>query len=189
MERKSSPPSQLRRKQNLSGTCVKCWGQRISGPGGCSRSPAATCATRSNTTCFPISRATAIPEIAARVRALCDKYDLPYTTGSFLRQIMLAERTIHKLALPDRFLVATCDDAPETASERKFLYGGRSPAAHRGNATRSGLRTALRETRDRASARRTSIIARLIHKSGRRRAEQPAITTAFALTQGRWASA
>jgi hypothetical protein len=35
-------------------------------------------------------------------------------------------RTIHKLALPDRFLRATSDDAPETASERKFLTGSAS---------------------------------------------------------------
>jgi NADPH-dependent stearoyl-CoA 9-desaturase len=86
-----------------------------------------------------------------------------------LRQILLAERTIHKLALPDRFLVATSDDAPETASERKFLFGDGLPAVGRGHGTLSGLRTALREKRERASARRTSLLARLIHKSGRRR--------------------
>ncbi len=32
---------------------------------------------------------------------------------------LLTLRTIHKLALPDRFLTATADDAPETASEPK----------------------------------------------------------------------
>jgi len=51
-----------------------------------------------------------------RVRALCDKYDLPYTSGSLVHQYLLTLRTIHKLALPDGFLRATCDDAPETAS-------------------------------------------------------------------------
>jgi hypothetical protein len=60
------------------------------------------------------------PEIAARVRRLCDTYDLPYTTGSLGRQYLLAFRTIHKLALPDRFLCHTGDDAPETSSEQKF---------------------------------------------------------------------
>ena len=59
-------------------------------------------------------------EIAERVRALCDKYDLPYTTGSLLVQYMKTLRTINKLALPDRFLHDTADDAPETASERRF---------------------------------------------------------------------
>ncbi len=62
--------------------------------------------------------------IAERVRAVCAKYDLPYTTGSLARQYLLTLRTIHKLALPDRFLIATSDDAPETASERKFLARG-----------------------------------------------------------------
>ncbi|MGW0024197.1 fatty acid desaturase family protein [Rhodococcus sp. NPDC003383] len=69
---------------------------------------------------FPDLPSNRYPEIAARVRALCAKYDLPYTTGSLGRQYLLALRTIHKLALPDRFLRATSDDAPETSSERKF---------------------------------------------------------------------
>ncbi|MGA8127772.1 MAG: fatty acid desaturase, partial [Mycobacterium sp.] len=60
------------------------------------------------------------PEIAERVQALCVTYDLPYTTGPLLRQYLLTVRTICKLALPDRFLVATSDDAPETASENRF---------------------------------------------------------------------
>lgn len=59
-------------------------------------------------------------EIAERVRDLCVTYDLPYTTGPLLRQYLLTVRTICKLALPDRFLSATSDDAPETASEDRF---------------------------------------------------------------------
>ena len=69
---------------------------------------------------FPDLPSNRYAQIAVRVRALCDKYDLPYTTGPLVRQYFLTLRTIHKLALPDRFLVATSDDAPETASERKF---------------------------------------------------------------------
>ncbi|MBP1819221.1 fatty acid desaturase [Mycobacterium sp. OAE908] len=80
-------------------------------------------------------------EIAARVRALCDKYDLPYTTGSLARQYLLTLRTIHKLALPDEFLRATSDDAPETASERKFATGARP--ASRSVLPIRGLRSAL----------------------------------------------
>jgi fatty acid desaturase len=60
------------------------------------------------------------PEIAERVRALCVTYDLPYTTGPLHRQFLLTVRTICKLALPNRFLRATSDDAPETASEHRF---------------------------------------------------------------------
>ncbi|MBF6228160.1 fatty acid desaturase [Nocardia abscessus] len=69
---------------------------------------------------FPDLPSNRYPEIALRVRELCDKYDLPYTTGSLGKQYLLAFRTIHKLALPDRFLKATADNAPETSSERKF---------------------------------------------------------------------
>ncbi|MDO3645474.1 fatty acid desaturase [Nocardia mangyaensis] len=69
---------------------------------------------------FPDLPSNRYSEVAVRVRELCDKYDLPYTTGSLGKQYLLAFRTIHKLALPDRFLKRTSDDAPETSSERKF---------------------------------------------------------------------
>ncbi|MDV6271790.1 acyl-CoA desaturase, partial [Rhodococcus globerulus] len=92
-------------------------------------------------------------EISTNVRALCEKYDLPYTTGSLVRQYLLTLRTIHKLALPDRFLRATADDAPETASELKFrtVHGpvGADPTSH------VGLRTALQAlSPDRRTRRR-----------------------------------
>jgi NADPH-dependent stearoyl-CoA 9-desaturase len=100
---------------------------------------------------FPDLPSNRYAQIAVRVQALCDKYDLPYTSGSLVHQYLLTLRTIHKLALPNGFLVATCDDAPETASEQKFCTD--TPSA---NSTRdpnvwprSGLRTALR-----AAARR-----------------------------------
>jgi fatty acid desaturase len=69
---------------------------------------------------FPDLPSNRYAQIAVRVRALCDKYDLPYTTGSLVHQYFLTLRTIHKLALPDSFLTDTCHDAPETASEQKF---------------------------------------------------------------------
>ena len=53
---------------------------------------------------FPELPSNRLPEIAARVRELCDKYDLPYTSGSLAGQYFQTLRTIHKLALPDRFL-------------------------------------------------------------------------------------
>ncbi|MFG1781885.1 fatty acid desaturase family protein [Rhodococcus oryzae] len=100
---------------------------------------------------FPDLPSNRLREVSVRVQALCDKYDLPYTTGSLARQYLLALRTIHKLALPDRFLTATSDDAPETSSERKFRSEGSlnplrvDPVTGR----RSGLRSALRELRQR----------------------------------------
>jgi len=102
---------------------------------------------------FPDLPSNRLAQIAVRVRELCDKYDLPYTSSSLVRQYLLVLRTIHKLALPDRFLVATSDDAPETASERKFLEG--APA--------TGLRTALRERartrRDRAESLLVQVVS------------------------------
>ena len=53
---------------------------------------------------FPDLPSNRLPQIAVRVREVCDKYDLPYTTGSLVRQYLQVLRTIHKLALPDRFL-------------------------------------------------------------------------------------
>jgi NADPH-dependent stearoyl-CoA 9-desaturase len=69
---------------------------------------------------YPDLPSNRLHEISVRVRQVCDKYDLPYTTGPLARQYLLTFRTIAKLALPDRFLTATSDDAPETASENKF---------------------------------------------------------------------
>jgi NADPH-dependent stearoyl-CoA 9-desaturase len=69
---------------------------------------------------FPDLPSNRYADIARRVKAVCVAYDLPYTTGPLVRQYLLALRTIMKLALPDRFLTATSDDAPETASEDRF---------------------------------------------------------------------
>jgi fatty acid desaturase len=91
---------------------------------------------------FPDLPSNRYAEIAVRVRALCDKYDLPYTTGPLVRQYLLTLRTIHKLALPDGLLWATSDSAPETASERKFSTSA-APTTRSGGRI-VGLRTALR---------------------------------------------
>ncbi|MDH6281952.1 fatty acid desaturase family protein [Prescottella agglutinans] len=97
---------------------------------------------------FPDLPSNRYGEIAVRVRGLCEKYDLPYTSGPLSKQYLLALRTIHKLALPDRFLKRTSDDAPETSSERKFqLSGSQIAEALRIDAEtgqRRGLLSALR---------------------------------------------
>jgi NADPH-dependent stearoyl-CoA 9-desaturase len=69
---------------------------------------------------FPDLPSNRYAEIAARVRALCDKFDLPYTTGSLQGQYLQTVRTIHKLALPDRFLSDTSDNAGDMASGQTF---------------------------------------------------------------------
>ena len=103
---------------------------------------------------FPDLPSNRLPEIADRVRALCAKYDLPYTTGSFMGQYLLTVRTICKLALPVQFLNDTCDDAPETASENKFHYIDQRPDRPCGDEQlrRRGLVTALDAHRDRKRA-------------------------------------
>jgi fatty acid desaturase len=94
-------------------------------------------------------------EIAQRVRAVCASYDLPYTTGPLARQYLLTLRTVCKLALPDRFLSATSDDAPETASEDKFRnVAKRSDLSAVGdeNAPRRGLGSAILDRKNRRAA-------------------------------------
>ena len=96
---------------------------------------------------YPDLPSNRLREISVRVRALCDKYDLPYTSGPFLVQYGKAWRTIAKLSLPDRFLKDTRDNAPETRSERMFSelegFGGTDPVTGK----RRGLKTAIATVR------------------------------------------
>ncbi|MGW0039087.1 fatty acid desaturase family protein [Gordonia sp. NPDC003376] len=86
---------------------------------------------------YPDLPSNRMADIGVRVRELCEKYDLPYTTGPLWVQYLKTLRTINKLALPDRFLHDTADDAPETASERRFVGMPRT----------RGLKTAIAELR------------------------------------------
>ena len=69
---------------------------------------------------FPDLPSNRYPEIAVKVRALCDKYDIPYTTGPLHRQYGQALRTIMKLSLPNH-MTSSDDPAPperpDTANE------------------------------------------------------------------------
>ncbi len=59
---------------------------------------------------FPDLPSNRYAEISGRVRALCEKYDIPYTTGPLHRQYGQTLRTIWKLALPNSW---TSDHEPE----------------------------------------------------------------------------
>jgi fatty acid desaturase len=104
---------------------------------------------------YPDLPSSRLHEISIRVRQICDKYDLPYTTGSFLVQYGKTWRTIAKLSLPDKYLRDTADNAPETRSERMFTelepgFGVTDPATGR----RRGLKTAIATVRGWRRAKR-----------------------------------
>ena len=99
---------------------------------------------------YPDLPSNRLSEIAVRVRAVCDNYDLPYTTGSFLLQYGKTWRTIAKLSLPNKYLRDTADNAPETRSEQMFTqlepgFARTDPATGR----RRGLKTAISTVRQR----------------------------------------
>ncbi|BBY54738.1 fatty acid desaturase [Mycobacterium koreense] len=100
---------------------------------------------------YPDLPSNRLAEVSVRVRALCDKYDLPYTTGPFLVQYARTWRTIAKLSLPNRYLRATVDNAPETRSEKMFSDLGPG-FAYRGPGRRRGLKSAIAAVRDRRRA-------------------------------------
>ena len=104
---------------------------------------------------FPDLPSNRYAEIGLRVRQLCEEYDLPYTTGSLVRQYGQTLRTIWKLSLPDRFLRATADDAPETASERRWSsvpVGVADDPSRRTRRIQSGLKSAIARRRPRVAA-------------------------------------
>lgn len=105
---------------------------------------------------FPDLPSNRYAEVAVRVRELCDKYDLPYTTGSLPVQYFKAWRTILKLSLPNKYLRHTADDAPETASERRF-NGQAVPTIDPVTGKRRGLRTAIAEGRKRIRRRAVAL--------------------------------
>ncbi|TKZ14873.1 hypothetical protein B7493_03005 [Mycobacterium tuberculosis variant bovis] len=104
---------------------------------------------------YPDLPSNRLHEISVRVREVCDRYDLPYTTGSFLVQYGKTWRTLAKLSLPDKYLRDNADDAPETRSERMFAglgpgFAGADPVTGR----RRGLKTAIAAVRGRRRSKR-----------------------------------
>ena len=107
---------------------------------------------------YPDLPSNRLSEIAVRVRAVCDKYDLPYTTGSFLLQYGKTWRTIAKLSLPNKYLRDTADNAPETRSERMFTqlepgFARTDPATGRRRGLKTAISTVRQSRRDSATKR------------------------------------
>jgi linoleoyl-CoA desaturase len=100
---------------------------------------------------YPDLPSSRLHEIGVRVRQVCEKYDLPYTTGNFAVQYGKTWRTIAKLSLPNKYLRDSADDAPETRSERMFDVLGPADA----NQPR-GLKSAIAAVRSRRSEKRAA---------------------------------
>ncbi|MGO9925550.1 MAG: fatty acid desaturase family protein, partial [Mycobacterium sp.] len=97
---------------------------------------------------YPDLPSNRLHEISVRVRQICDKYDLPYTTGSFLMQYGKTWRTLAKLSLPNKYLLDDVDDAPETRSERMFAeLGSAFAGTDAATGRRRGLKTAIATVR------------------------------------------
>jgi fatty acid desaturase len=92
---------------------------------------------------FPDLPSNRYAEISERVRPLCEKYGIPYTTGPLYRQYGQVLRTIHKLALPNKLTEPNRHDYPETPEV---------PRGRRRDADRPDRRTETGGWTSRASA-------------------------------------
>ncbi len=67
-------------------------------------------------------------EISVKVRALCEKYDIPYTTGPLHRQYGQALRTIIKLSLPNGWTSSDQPEPPASSRPRKRRSDSERPS-------------------------------------------------------------
>ncbi|MBF6465246.1 acyl-CoA desaturase [Nocardia beijingensis] len=73
---------------------------------------------------FPDLPASRYPEMAPTVRALCEKYGLPYNTGSLGKQIGSVWKKIFKLALPPRWVESEPSPGVIVMRQRKASEAG-----------------------------------------------------------------
>jgi NADPH-dependent stearoyl-CoA 9-desaturase len=78
---------------------------------------------------FPDLPSNRYPEIAERVRALCDKYDIPYTTGPLYRQYGQTLRTLLRLSLPTRSATSESGSPPPRRASPEELRRYAGPGA------------------------------------------------------------
>ena len=69
---------------------------------------------------FPTMPSNRLAEVGKKVEKVARDYDLPYHTGSFPEQFFKVQKTLLKLSLPPRFMVADKDNAPEVRSNAAF---------------------------------------------------------------------
>src|SRR3954465_4330157 len=80
---------------------------------------------------FPDLPSNRYAEIAVRVRALCEKYDIPYTTGPLHRQYGQALRTIMKLSLPNGWTGSDQPEPPSPSIDRRRRSDSERPGPRR----------------------------------------------------------
>jgi linoleoyl-CoA desaturase len=68
---------------------------------------------------FPDLPSNRYSEISVKVRQLCDKYNIPYTTGPLYKQYGQALRTIMKLSLPNGMTASDQPEPPSPSRSRK----------------------------------------------------------------------
>ncbi len=77
---------------------------------------------------FPDLPSNRYAEISVTVRELCEKYDIPYTTGPLHKQYGQALRTIWKLSLPNRMSTSDQPEPPTPIRDRRRLTDAERPA-------------------------------------------------------------
>ncbi|HSU03234.1 MAG TPA: acyl-CoA desaturase [Nocardioides sp.] len=77
---------------------------------------------------FPDLPSNRYPEIAVKVRALCDKYDIPYTIGPLHRQYGQALRTIIKLSVPNGWTSSDQPEPPTPSRDRRRRSDAERPS-------------------------------------------------------------
>jgi NADPH-dependent stearoyl-CoA 9-desaturase len=78
---------------------------------------------------FPDLPSNRYPEIAERVRALCEKYEIPYTTGPLYRQYGQTLRTIFRLSLPTKSISSVPDSPKPRRADPQELRNHSGPLA------------------------------------------------------------
>lgn len=92
---------------------------------------------------FPDMPSNRLAEVAKEVEQLAREYDLPYNVDSFPKQLAKVQRTLLKLTLPNKYLAASRDNAPEVRSNRAFSQDVERAGHLHVGADASGLRTGL----------------------------------------------
>ncbi|MCQ9343096.1 fatty acid desaturase family protein [Corynebacterium kozikiae] len=101
---------------------------------------------------FPDLPSNRLAAVGKKVQAVCQEFDLPYNVDSFPVQLFKVQKTLLKLTLPNKFLLASPDNAPEVRSNRAFepvedqLWEGEQQGRRSGLKTGLGLIKKLRPT-------------------------------------------